>query len=179
METERHHWKQFCNPAYIGAYSLDGKDLTVRIVSVKQEIVKGDGGKEEMCMVAQLKNNKPLILNRTNSKTITKIYETPYVEEWAGKLITLYPTTTKVAGEVVECLRIRTVKPQEKAKPDMTKHISSLRACTTLEELQKAYTGLSKEEQVLTVSVKDEMKAKLMPAPTTIVDPTPPENPVQ
>lgn len=53
-----------------------------------------------------------MILNRTNSKMIQKIYGTPYIEEWVGKTITLYAATTKLAGEDVECLRIRSQQPR-------------------------------------------------------------------
>ena len=158
--TENIHWKQLVNPAYIGSYSLGGKDLTVQIKSVAQEVVKGEGGKQEMCLVAQLVDNKPMILNKTNAKTIAKIYGTPYINEWVGKYITIYPTTTKLAGEQVECLRIRQVVPQVK-KVDTTAAAAKLRACTTIEQLQQAYTSLPEAERTATVGVKDEMKAKL------------------
>jgi hypothetical protein len=159
METKT-HWRQLVNLAYIGAYSLDGKDLTVKILSVKQELVTGDKGKEEPCTVAQLEGQKPFIINRTNAKTISKLYNTPYVEDWAGKLITLYPTTTKVAGETVECLRIRAVVPVV-VKTDNSAAIKSLRSCTTIEQLKSTYDALTKQQQADTVGVKDEMKSKL------------------
>lgn len=102
------HWKQLINPDYLGAYSLpEGKDITVTIKEVKREIVTGVGGKKEECTVAHIEGNKPLILNSTNSKTIQKLYGTPYIEDWKGKQITLFSTTTKLRGEDVECLRIR------------------------------------------------------------------------
>lgn len=114
METKT-HWKQLINLDYIGAYSLkEGCDLVVTLGEIKRQIVKGEGGKKEECTVAQLIGQKPLILNRTNSKTIQKIYETPYIEDWKGKQIQLYASTTKVAGEAVECLRIRPFVPNKK-----------------------------------------------------------------
>ncbi|MBU3845921.1 MAG: hypothetical protein H9855_02885 [Candidatus Acinetobacter avistercoris] len=103
----RTHWKQLVNPKYLGVYCLvNGQDMTVTIKSVGREIVIGDGGKKEECTVAQLTNAKPMILNRTNCKTIEKMYG-PYLEDWAGKSITVYETSTRVAGETVACLRIR------------------------------------------------------------------------
>ena len=162
--SNKTHWKQYINLDYIGAYALDGKDLTVKIISVAQEQVTGPNGKQEMCMVAKLEGQKSLILNRTNAKTITKLYNSPFVEDWSGKYITLYPTTTRFGGETVECLRIRTVVPQVK-RIDTAGAAATLRACTTLAELQAAYTALPKEAQTATVAVKDEMKAKLTPAP--------------
>ena len=113
MEQALPHWKKLNNPDYIGAYSLDrGKDMTLTIDYVNREIITGTGGKKEECTVLHFKEaQKPMILNRTNAKTIQKIYGTPYIEEWAGKKITLFASVTKLAGEEVECLRIRPVRP--------------------------------------------------------------------
>lgn len=105
------HWKKLVNPVYLGVYSLPNEqdDLTVTILSVAREQVISEGGKKEECTVAQIKNNKPLILNRTNCKTIAKLYDSPYIEDWEGKQITLFASTTKLKGDVVECLRIRPI----------------------------------------------------------------------
>jgi hypothetical protein len=107
------HWKKLINPDYLGAYSLEpGKDMTLTISKIVREVVKGEGGKKEECTVAYfVEKQKPMILNRTNQKTISKIHATPYIEDWAGKKITVYATTTKVAGDIVECLRIREIAP--------------------------------------------------------------------
>jgi hypothetical protein len=103
----RTHWKKLINPDYIGAYALtDGEDMTVTIDFVQNEEITGTGGKKEVCMVARLVNEKPLILNATNSKSIAKLYG-PFIEDWRGRDITLYASTTKLAGDIVECLRIR------------------------------------------------------------------------
>ena len=115
----RTHWKQLINPDYLGAYSLpEGQDMTVVIHSVGKEIVTGTGGKKEECTVAKIQGNKPMILNNTNCKTIAKLYGA-YIEDWAGKPITLFASTTKLAGDTVECLRIRptVTKPQKPAIP--------------------------------------------------------------
>lgn len=105
------HWKKLVNPVYLGVYSLPNEqdDLTVTILSVAREQVISEGGKKEECTVAQIKNNKPLILNRTNCKTIAKLYDSPYIEDWAGKQVTLFASTTKLKGDIVECLRIRPI----------------------------------------------------------------------
>lgn len=101
------HYKRLMNPDYIGAYSLnEGEDLTVVIAHVAREVITGTGGKKEECTVAHLKGHKPMILNSTNQKSIAKLYG-PYIEDWAGKPITLFASTTKLAGDTVECLRIR------------------------------------------------------------------------
>lgn len=107
MQTNT-HWKKLTNPNYLGSYSLDpGKDLTVEIVKVAKELVTGSGGEKEECIVATLKDQKPLILNKTNCKTIEKLVNSPYIEEWSGKKITLYAEKVKAFGEVVDALRVR------------------------------------------------------------------------
>ena len=102
------HWKLLINPDYIGAYWLTpGEDATVTIDFVHREVITGTGGKKEECTVAHLRNGvKPFILNVTNSKSIAKLYG-PFIEDWAGKQITLYASTAKMAGDTVECLRVR------------------------------------------------------------------------
>ena len=138
---EKTHWKKMINPDYIGAYLLQpNEDLRVRITKVVREMVKGTGGKEEECTVAHLQGQKPFILNRTNQKTISKVLGSPYVEDWAGKDILVYATTTKVAGETVECLRVRPTVPKtettkQPAEPLQTNIIEQVSKCTTLTEL--------------------------------------------
>lgn len=115
------HWKQLVNLDYIGAYALpDGKDLTLTIDHVVREMVTGNNGKKEQCMVAYFKEKdyKPMILNRTNAKSIQALSGSPYIEEWQGQRITLYATTTRLGGDTVECLRIRpTVASPSKSEP--------------------------------------------------------------
>lgn len=119
MSEAKTHWKLLSNPDYIGAYWLPpGEDVTVTIDYVVREMITGTGGKKEECTVAHLKGVKPFILNATNSKTIAKLYG-PYIEDWAGKQITLFASTAKLSGETVECLRIRP-KVAARTKPNLT-----------------------------------------------------------
>ena len=116
------------NPDYIGAYSLMEGDkpveLTVQIKSIKSEQVTGADGKKDMCMVAQLVNQKPFIINATNAKTITKIYDTPYIDDWIGKKITLFVAKIRVAGETIDALRIKPVVPKEQAAPKQKEELT-------------------------------------------------------
>ena len=107
------HWKTIADMPYLGAYALVGKkELVLTIKDIKQELVIGNAGKKENCIVAYFSEpEKPMILNRTNCKTITKIYDTPIIENWIGKKITIFASTTSLMGETVECLRIRPYPP--------------------------------------------------------------------
>lgn len=149
------HWKLLVNPDYIGAYALpNGEDLTVTIKSVAREIVTTVGGKKEECTVVQLQGNKPFIINATNSKSIHKLYG-PYIEDWAGKRITLYASTTKFAGELVECLRIRpdVARPSKKSIDDdrLLKAIASIQnGDYTVEKLRENFILNQNQEALLT-----------------------------
>jgi hypothetical protein len=106
-EDTKTHWKRLVDPRYIGAYALpNGDDLTVTIERVALETVTMMGGKKEDHSIMYIKGQKPMILNVTNSKSIHKLYG-PFIEDWAGKQITLFASTAKMGGEMVECLRIR------------------------------------------------------------------------
>jgi hypothetical protein len=114
METLT-HWKKLHNPDYLGAYALQpGQDLIVTIKEVKNEMVTGPDGKKEECTVAHFKESgiKPMILNSTNSKTITKVVGSPYIEQWAGKAIQIYIAQVQAFGEKVDALRVRPVAPK-------------------------------------------------------------------
>lgn len=108
------HYKKLINPDYLGAYSLDpGKDMILTIKTVGREMITGTGGKKEECPVCHwVEDQKPMILNVTNMKTIAKMYG-PYIEHWAGKRVQIYGTTTKFGGDTVECLRIRKDPPED------------------------------------------------------------------
>ena len=110
------HWKKLTNPDYLGAYALEpGQELILTIKSVSNETVTGTDGKKETCSVMRFAENvKPMILNATNSKTITKLLKTPYIEKWAGRKIQIYVESVKAFGEVVDALRIRPFLPVEK-----------------------------------------------------------------
>lgn len=114
------NWKNLANYDYLGAYSLnDAQEVTLTISNVKRERVTNNGGSSEDCIVAYFEEKsvddivvKPMVLNKTNCKTISELYHTEYVEDWIGKKITIYATTTKFARDVVPCLRIRKEVPE-------------------------------------------------------------------
>lgn len=115
------HWKKLSNPNYLGAYAITpDSDMVVTINRAVNEDVVGSSGKKDECLVIhfQEKDVKPMILNVTNAKTIERIHNTPYIEEWSGKKIQLYVAQVNAFGETVDALRIRPIAP--KSKPEMT-----------------------------------------------------------
>lgn len=108
------HYKKLLNPDYLGAYALeDGRDIILTIRAVKQDTVTGTDSKKEDCSVCHFKENvKPMILNATNSKTIAKLFGSPYVEDWIGKPIQIGIEKVRAFGDVWDALRVRPFHPQ-------------------------------------------------------------------
>lgn len=107
--------------AFLYHFDLQGRDVTVVISKVTQGKVMGTDGKAQKKPVCYFKGKeKGLALNITNVRTIGSIYGTFEAEKWVGKAVTLYPTTTQMAGRTVECIRIRPTKPGKDAPIDTT-----------------------------------------------------------
>ena len=112
---DKTHWKKLTNPDYLGAYALDdGKDVILTISYVREEKVTGSDGKKDDCVVCHFSERvKPMILNSTNMKTITKLFGTPYIEDWSGRRIQIGIEKVKAFGDVVDALRVRKFIPAE------------------------------------------------------------------
>ena len=108
------HWKKMVNTNYIGAHDLQpGQELIVTIESISRENVKNQDGKEEQCVVMRIKGaKKPMILNKTNMRIITKLFGTPYIEDWSGRKVIIYAAKVRAFGEMIEALRIKNQLPQ-------------------------------------------------------------------
>ena len=106
---------------YVGAPELKGKDVTVTIASVvKEQVAMTDGGKKTKLVIRFKESAKKLICNKTNGDSISVIHGNES-KQWAGKRITLYPTTCLAFGEMVECIRVREVVPSANGKPSEQK----------------------------------------------------------
>lgn len=158
MEDKKTHWKKLDNPNYLGAYSLmdgDTKELVVTIDKVVVEEVKSARGSESL-KVAYLENQKPMILNVTNCKTISDMFGTPYIEDWAGQKITLYVAKVKLKKDTVEALRVRSKKPIIKL-PELTPdharwdgaRLAISEGNTTIEAIKQSFTLTNKNEELL------------------------------
>ena len=112
------HWKKLDNPDYIGAYAFQpGEKKIVTIDRTRREMVNGPDGKREECTVVHFREKeKPLILNATNGKMISKLAGSPYVEEWAGLRIVLGVEKVKAFGDVVDAVRVKNEHPAEETK---------------------------------------------------------------
>lgn len=161
MTQSKTHWKKLQHPDYIGAYELmDGtgdKELVVLIEKISRKVVKGPDGKEEECTVAQLQGQKPMILNATNQKIMAKLFGSPFIEDWAGRPMTLYVAKVKAFGDVVDALRVRD-KPPVVSLPSLApghpKWEGAKKALseksTTIEAIKKSYSLTPEHQKLLT-----------------------------
>jgi hypothetical protein len=143
MADKLTHWKKLQNPDYLGSYDFQpGEERIVTIESVKREMITGPEGKKEECTVVYLVGSKPLILNATNGKAITKAIGTPYVQEWGGKRVTLHVQKIKAFGEMVDALR---VKPNAPAKQKL--ETGSDRWLNLVKSIKSDPSNLAKAEE--------------------------------
>src|SRR5688572_24665427 len=95
------------------AHDLGGREVTLTIKKAYAGELVGEKGRKTrkpFLEFVEPKSKKKLALNKSNGKTIARLYGTD-ATKWEGKQITLYPTTTEFGGETVECIRIRPVVP--------------------------------------------------------------------
>jgi hypothetical protein len=151
------HWKKLNNPEYIGAYELLGvcAELKVKIKTVSQKEVKGADGSKKLCIVADLENQKPLILNATNCKIISKVYGTSFIEDWNGKEIILIVSQVKAFGDVVDALRIKPIKPEKEkltiSHPSFEAAKKSIQTgAAKMDQIKKKYEVSAEVEKLLT-----------------------------
>tara|TARA_R110000868_G_scaffold99064_1_gene272792 strand:- start:3185 stop:3682 length:498 start_codon:yes stop_codon:yes gene_type:complete len=158
------HFKLLQDKKYLGAHDLiPGQDMIVTIKGAKKESIINTDNKERACLILEfVEGVKPMVINTTNAKIITKILKSAYVEHWAGKRIQLYAAKVKAFGDMVDALRVR---EKDLSVPVVTSAngLKILSACTTLEQLQKSYLSLTPAEQALpdVVALKEKLKTTL------------------
>lgn len=165
------HWKKLTNPDYLGAYALDdGKDVILTISYVREEKVTGSDGKKDDCVVCHFSERvKPMILNSTNMKTITKLFGTPYIEDWSGRRIQIGIEKVKAFGDVVDALRVRKFIPAENVpKCESCGGEIQPRGKSTAQQIA-AYTS-QKYGHALCAACATRAAAKLQEAPNETVD---------
>jgi hypothetical protein len=113
--------RKLFDKAYIYAYDLEGRDVTVTIERVIGGTLVGTGGKSNKKPIVYFKGTeKGLALNITNARTIAGLYGGFDSEAWIGKKITLYATTTSFGSQTVDCIRVRNLIPKGKSEPIRT-----------------------------------------------------------
>ena len=131
-ESNKTHYRKVFKSDHLGSADLEEmleekKRLVFTIEKVLQYIKTDDknsgisvAGKRISANIAYLKGAKPLVLNATNSKTMAKMMDSKFVDDWAGAVIELYiDPNVKMKGEMVGGVRIKP-KKAEVQKPKLT-----------------------------------------------------------
>lgn len=99
---------------FLKAEDLDGKTVTVTISEVTLEDL-GQGKKKETKLVAAFRGkDKKLVLNKTNSSTIAKLYGDD-TDDWIGQRISIMPREVEFQGDMVLAIRVSLQKPASPA----------------------------------------------------------------
>lgn len=98
------------------AHDLDDREVTVEITGVSPGTLIGEKGRKARKPFVTFRGaKKKLALNKTNTRTIIKLYGKA-TEAWVGKFVTLFVTTTQYENETRDCIRIKPTVPSAQRK---------------------------------------------------------------
>jgi hypothetical protein len=104
--------------AYDQTRFLKSEDLPAekkfRIKSVTEEEVGIGKDKERKLVVWFTNDSRGLVLNRVNNRTIRGAYG-DVCDNWAGKIIAVFPTMAEFRGTMKPALRVRIPPPKQAA----------------------------------------------------------------
>ena len=92
--------------SWLKAADLGGREVTVKMAAVEMETIGQGSDADELPVLSFVGQQKGLILNKTNARSITQLYGSE-TTGWSGRRITLYPTTTTYGAETRDCIRIK------------------------------------------------------------------------
>ncbi len=120
MSQNLTHWKKLTNPNYLGSWDFrenEERTLTIKNVS-QEEVFNPTDNSKKFCTVAHFKeNSKPMVLNKTNCKTISELYKSNYIEDWAGCRVIIRVEKVRAFGKLEEGLRIKKQLPSKPSLP--------------------------------------------------------------
>jgi hypothetical protein len=92
---------------YFRAADLGGKPFDVVIKSATVETLKNmQGNNEDKLVLGFIGQKKSLVMNRVNFDSVAELHGEE-TDGWVGKRIQIYPTTARVGGKSVDCVRVR------------------------------------------------------------------------
>ena len=128
-ETKTHYRKAFDSPYLSSADIVEPTILTVKHVRIEADKTKKTKDLFNTAYFAEASIRegeplKPMILNATNSKTLKKLADSPFIEDWHNIRVTIYvDPNVRFGKETMEGLRINPNKPKEGKSfltPDLT-----------------------------------------------------------
>ena len=117
MSDSKTHYRKVFKSDHLGSADLDEmieekRLLVFTIKEVKQMFGAQVAGKKIDANIAFFTEQiKPLVLNATNSKVMSRLTGSKFVEDWAGVTVELYiDASVKMKGEAVGGVRVRASK---------------------------------------------------------------------
>lgn len=92
----------------------DGREVHLKIDTVQIESMETTG--DEKPVLYFIDREKGLVLNKTNADAIASVMGDD-TDQWRGKPIILFATTTSFGGRTVPCLRVRVPRPSAPVEP--------------------------------------------------------------
>tara|TARA_R110002020_G_scaffold218594_3_gene426491 strand:+ start:1728 stop:2252 length:525 start_codon:yes stop_codon:yes gene_type:complete len=153
-KIKKNHYRKVFKSDHLSSYDLEdfqeeGRPLDFTIKHVQQEMnVKVAGKKINANIAYFVEPIKPLVLNATNSKIISKMVGSNFVQDWNDLPIELYIQKGISFGkETVQGIRIKEEKPKIITDKDVKMISGKLAIITDLKGLNAFYGSLSVRER--------------------------------
>ncbi len=106
---EKTSWKTLVDWQSLSASSIVEKEEVMTIKSISREQIVSSTGRKEIVPVCRFENSAlPMVLNKTNMRTLSRIFASDNIEDWYGKQIIVFVQDgIKFGGELVQGLRIK------------------------------------------------------------------------
>ena len=147
------HFRKAYKSDHLGVPDLEefkekGSNLIFTIKKVEYRLgerVAGNKGDFNICYFAE--NIKPLVLNATNSKVLSKLCKSSFIEDWSNiKVQLMIDRNVKFKGDIVDGVRI-SPNPPKIVKPKLTPSSHNWKDAakalkegnTNLEAIRKSY----------------------------------------
>jgi len=121
MTKEKTHYRKAFNSPYLSSADIvEPTTLTISHVALEKDKTKGKNTKEMFNTAFFVEKSiregealKPMILNATNSRTLSKLAGSAFIDDWNNIPVSIYvDNKVKMMGEIVDGLRISKEKPR-------------------------------------------------------------------
>lgn len=99
-------YRKLFKSKWFTAADIENGEVTLTVKGVTVEAVQNQGGTEECPTLHFEEHPKPLVLNKTNARSIAAKHGAD-ADEWVGKAITFRESVTTFGGEEVPCVRVK------------------------------------------------------------------------
>lgn len=165
MKNTNSHWRKVLNTKFLSGDELnkDGQVVTIESYNEEKFFSPKSKAQEDHVVLKFKEIAKPMILTNRKAKQISKVLNTPMMDEWVGGTITIYPKQEKHFGEFFAVINIKQGEiPKQvlnKTHPKWNSAVLALKAGnSTIAAIEKHY--------LLDAAVKEEL-IKMIPKTKT------------